>query len=149
MFYTKVMEIEKQKIIELLNQSPLFAHLKEIELIWLAGFFQPTVFRAGEVIFNSGDSSDMMYLVLEGQVDLISENGIVLSPMKIGDIFGEEALLYDDPRFYRAVAQTNSILLQLIVDQYNYRCVWICPGCKRMSMFMSSLVGTQQFFGRS
>jgi len=112
------MEIEQQKIIELLNQSPLFAHLKENELVWLAGFFQPSVIRAGEAIFNSGDSSEMMYLVLEGQVDLISENGSVLSPMKVGDIFGEEALLYDDPRFYRAVAQTNSILLQLIVDQY-------------------------------
>jgi len=112
------MEIEQQKIIELLAQSPLFAHLKEIELIWLAGFFQPSVFRGGEVIFNAGDSSEMMYLVLEGQVDLISENGSVLSPMKVGDIFGEEALLYDDPRFYRAVAQTNLILLQLIVDQY-------------------------------
>ncbi len=118
MFYTKVMEIDHQEVVELLNQSPLFAHLKDAELNWLADYFQPAVFRFGEIIFNPGDTSDAMFLILEGQVDLISENESVLSSLKIGDIFGEEALLFDDPRFYQATAVSNSILLQFGADQY-------------------------------
>ena len=118
MFYTKVMEIDHQEVVELLNQSPLFAHLKDAELNWLVDYFQPEVFRSGEIIFNPGDTSDAMFLILEGQVDLISENENVLSSLKIGDIFGEEALLFDDPRFYQATAVSNSILLQFGADQY-------------------------------
>ncbi|MEA3326955.1 MAG: cyclic nucleotide-binding domain-containing protein [Chloroflexota bacterium] len=112
------MEIEHQKVVELLDQSPLFAHLKDDELNWLAKFFQPAIFRGGEAIFNPGDTSEVMYLILEGHVDLITEDERILSFLKIGDFFGEEALLYDDPRFYQAVAESNSVLLQFSADQY-------------------------------
>lgn len=118
MFYTKVMEIQKQKVIELLGQSPLFAHLKENEIIWLAEYFQAVVYHPEEVVYNPGDYSEGMYLILEGQVELISEDEIILSSLIIGDIFGEEALLFDDPRNHSAIARSDLILLRLGVDQY-------------------------------
>jgi len=112
------MENQHQKAIELLGQSPLFAHLMHGELDRLAALFQPVYFHADEVIFSSGASSEALYLVYEGKVELVSEDDFHLSTLMIGDIFGEEAFLFDDPRFYNAIARSEITLLQFSVDHY-------------------------------
>lgn len=112
------MDIQHQKVIELLGQSPLFAHLMHGELDHLAELFRPVIFHADEVIFSPGDSSEAVYLVFEGRVDLISEDELFLSSFRVGDMFGEEALLFDDPRYYTAIARSEITLLVLNVDDY-------------------------------
>lgn len=125
MFYTCGMQIEHSEILELLDQSPLFVESSESELNHLAGLFQPLSIQAGEVIFKCGDPSEEMYILFEGQVRLTSEKhkedpGFAV--LKRGDFFGEEALLYDDPRFYGAVASGDVVLLRLDVENYLFIC---------------------------
>ncbi len=107
-----------QKVMELLGQSPLFAHLKDAEICDLAELCYPVKFHTNETVFSPDDGSEVMYLVLEGQIDLIFSEDTHLSSLVKGDIFGEEALLFDDPRFYTAIARSETILLQITVDQF-------------------------------
>lgn len=60
---------------------------------------------AGHRIFGQGDRGDKMYVVLEGEVRL-SVNGREIERLVPGAIFGEMALIDDQPR--SATAETLS-----------------------------------------
>ena|SRR5262245_1940593 len=65
---------------------------------------------AGTVIFNQGDARDVMYAVVEGQVDIVV-HGKVVETVEPGGIFGEMALIGTEPRTATAIAKTNSKLV--------------------------------------
>ncbi len=117
------MEIEREAIFAILEQVPVFSGLDEIFLDHLSGLFQTEVFHPGKTIFDAGESSDKLYIVYDGQVELKTpsqETGRGFAVLKRGDMFGEEALLYDDLRYYSASPQSKTILLSLNVDHYLY-----------------------------
>lgn len=70
---------------------------------------EPKIFAVGQVIFEEGQPGDVMYGVLEGEVD-ISVNGKVVETIKPGDIFGTGALIGINKRTYTAIAKTDSKL---------------------------------------
>ena len=115
------MQIRPQEILDMLKQTPLFAHLQPEDLIPLARKVGVQMFRNGESIFTVGDPAEAMYVLFDGQValDILSnQRESYTSHLKRGDFFGEEALLFDDPRYYQAVAMTDCILLSLTVEDY-------------------------------
>ena len=117
------MEIEPRDIIELLEHVPIFSHLGDLDLSRWAGLFQSVQYRDGDEIFAIGDASEAMYIIFEGRVRLLIENGgerDVFANLKQGDLFGEESLLYDDPRYYGAVASGKTTLIKLAVDHFFY-----------------------------
>jgi len=59
------------------------------------------VFHDGDVIIRQGDVDDCMYVIQEGQVEIVLENQgqeNVLSVLDTGDFFGEMALFDKDVR---------------------------------------------------
>lgn len=69
-------------------------------------------FSAGEVIFQEGDTGEVMYGVLEGSVQIL-HNGQVLDTVEAGGFFGEMALVGKHTRSATAVALTNCRLAQV------------------------------------
>jgi CRP/FNR family transcriptional regulator, cyclic AMP receptor protein len=67
---------------------------------------EPKVFATGQVIFEEGQPGDVMYGVLEGEVE-ISVNGKVVETIKVGDVFGTGALIGINNRTYTAIAKTD------------------------------------------
>jgi CRP/FNR family transcriptional regulator, cyclic AMP receptor protein len=64
-------------------------------------------FSAGQLIFAEGQpDDDLMYAVLEGEVDIIRQQQ-VLETVLPGSVFGEMALLDNQPRSASAVAKTD------------------------------------------
>jgi CRP-like cAMP-binding protein len=64
----------------------------------------------GDMIFSQGDLGTEMYIILEGEVEIIkhiNEESHVLSHLEKGDFFGEMALLEAVPRTADAVAKTD------------------------------------------
>ncbi|MFA5955195.1 Crp/Fnr family transcriptional regulator [Hyphomicrobium sp.] len=60
-------------------------------------------FDAGEKIFLEEDAANAMYMVRSGRVDVITY-GTVLENVRSGGIFGEMALIDDEPRSAAAIA---------------------------------------------
>jgi hypothetical protein len=115
------MEIRNDTVIEVLSQVPIFAQLDPSEVHRLAGSFIAMVYQDGDVIFDVDEASVAMYVLYEGQVELSfgdDDAEVLLAKLSSGDFFGEEALLYDDPRYYRAVAIGETVLLSLDIDHF-------------------------------
>jgi CRP/FNR family transcriptional regulator, cyclic AMP receptor protein len=64
------------------------------------------VLKAGETIFRQGDEGDCMYVLLDGEVDIYAQ-GRHINTLRAGEIFGEMALIDDQPRSGSAIANTD------------------------------------------
>ena len=71
----------------------------------------------GQNIFEEGETGKQMYLVKEGEVEII-KNGKVIDNVTVGGIFGEMALIDMSPRSATARAKTDCQLL--LLDEYNF-----------------------------
>ena len=70
----------------------------------------PKTFVPGEVIFTEGESGEVMYGIIKGEVEMWV-NGKVVETIKEGDVFGERALVSEDhKRASTAIAKVNSQL---------------------------------------
>jgi CRP-like cAMP-binding protein len=117
------MQIDRSEIIELLGQTTLFGYLDAGRLNSLAALCNIKTFQAGELIFTVGDPSNEMYVICEGGVELSAfkkRSWTIFTTLHRGDLFGEEALLVDDPRYYQVIAVDDVVLVSLNVDNYLY-----------------------------
>lgn len=68
------------------------------------------VYAAGDMIFSQGDLGTEMFIIQEGEIDIIkhiNDESHLLSHLERGDFFGEMALLENAPRTADAVARTE------------------------------------------
>ncbi|MEA2604303.1 MAG: hypothetical protein QOF89_5295 [Acidobacteriota bacterium] len=73
-------------------------------------------FKAGEYVFREGDLGLEMYIINEGNVEILNHVGDeeqVLAVLEKGDFFGEMSVLEDLPRAASARAATDIRLLQI------------------------------------
>ena len=63
-------------------------------------------FSAGQVIFEEGQPGDLMFAVLEGEVEINRQNR-VLESISAGGVFGEMGLIDHKPRSASAIGKTD------------------------------------------
>lgn len=74
-------------------------------------------YTAGQVIFKQGQPGDVMYIVQEGEVDILLADQ-VLETVEAGGLLGELALIDKRPRTATAVARTNCKIIS--IDEYRF-----------------------------
>lgn len=82
----------------LLNLLSLFDDVKDVE-----------TFQSGDLIFEEGSPGTMMYVILEGKVD-ISVHGRTVDIANPGELVGEMALIDSKSRSATAMAKTDCTL---------------------------------------
>ena len=68
------------------------------------------IFSAGQVIFQKGEVADHMYVIVEGEVEILID-GKFLDTTAAGGIIGEMALIDSSPRRATAIAKTECKLV--------------------------------------
>jgi CRP-like cAMP-binding protein len=74
-----------------LGRLPLFAHVRKRQLAKVAKLARVRVFAPGDVVIRRGEPGDGFYLILSGRARVVGKRGA--RPLRVGDYFGEMALL--------------------------------------------------------
>ena len=87
---------------QLLRNAALFSELADEDLAQVAELAVPRTFSAGAVVFREGDASDTCYVIRAGHARAVLEHpdgrSITLAQFGPGEIFGELAMLGEEPR---------------------------------------------------
>ena len=99
-----------------LRRIKILADLKDAQLAHLAEYMELQEVSQWSVLFNQGDTSDSMFLVLSGELrarTVVSGKETILSTFGPGDFFGDMALFDHGPRSADVVANVDSTLLKI------------------------------------
>ena len=99
-------------LIEYLKKNSLFEGFDEDELSHIAEHFLRTTYKKGETVFKEGDAGQSMFLLIEGEVEVIKNlagGQRELAKINAGDYFGEMSLLSGQYRIATVYAQTDLI----------------------------------------
>jgi CRP-like cAMP-binding protein len=80
-------------------------------------------YRSGDVILKQGAEGDYFYVLIRGAALVtretpLSKDGIKLAELKVGDTFGEEALISDAKRNATVTMQTDGAVMRLGKDDF-------------------------------
>ncbi len=108
-------------VVEQLGQSDLFAGLGLDSIKLIAQRFEEVACKADTTLFNEGDDGDTFYLIAEGEMSVLKGDGICqreLACIGPGEVFGEMALISNDPRTATLRSLTDTTLLRLRQDDF-------------------------------
>ena len=99
--------------IHFLRKVPLFRGFSIVDMMVIAQIAQDVRFEAGNVLFRKGDPGDALYLILEGEVDIVNEKGKRLTNLGPTGCFGEVSLLDKKGRTATAVCVNDCRTLRI------------------------------------
>lgn len=79
--------------------------------------FTAVTYRSGERIFNAGDLADHLFVIQQGQVQLLNHEEVVFTTLQSGESFGEQAFLSGGIRGASAQALGEVECLKIPSDQ--------------------------------
>lgn len=102
--------------VKVMMEIPMFRNVEPKRLRLFAFMGETLTYRAGERLFEKGDEGNAAYIIIDGSVDvLVPVEGGELSVAALGakEIFGEMAVLCDQPRSTAIAAKTELTVLRL------------------------------------
>jgi CRP/FNR family transcriptional regulator, cyclic AMP receptor protein len=94
------------------------AQITSVDFGILAGAGAPTRdFKAGDVIFNEGDTAQDLYIIKSGSVEVRLGNRL-LDTLAEFSIFGEMALIDSSPRSATVIAATDTTIVSVDEKQF-------------------------------
>jgi CRP/FNR family cyclic AMP-dependent transcriptional regulator len=79
----------------------------------------PVHFAAGETVFAEGDPGDLMYVIQQGEVDLMVDQRL-LETVTAEGFFGEMALIDGGPRSATAIARIDCALVPIDLRRFTF-----------------------------
>jgi CRP-like cAMP-binding protein len=113
---------DQGRAVERLSAMPLFSSLPE-DVLWAVS--ERLLLRhvpAGEMVFAEGAPGDALYLIDNGEVEIVSDRrsgSIVLARLGVDEFFGEMALLTGRPRSSAARTATHANLWVLYRSDFD------------------------------
>ena len=122
-------------IVNYLKQSDIFYQFTPTQLEMVANLCQEVVYQAGEIIFRENSSSQELYIITQGEVEILinpalidsqkksKQAGSAIATLRRGQSFGEVALVDEGLRSASAqAAQKDTHLLVVSRDKLIMLC---------------------------
>jgi CRP-like cAMP-binding protein len=104
-------------------QSELFSRIPTANIHQLFALLEPIDFKAGDVVIKQGDPGEHYYIISEGRCAVSRKpspqsKDVKLAELKVGDSFGEEALISESTRNATVTMITSGVLMQLAKETF-------------------------------
>ena len=99
----------------------MFAKMETSRLKLLAFASEIVSFQHGDIVFNSGDSADYAYVIMDGAVDIITETDsgpVVTDTLRQNQLIGELGLLNNTPRIATLIANGNLQAMKITAEMF-------------------------------
>src|SRR5438445_13872864 len=100
-----------------LETHPLFSILEEAALTCLVRELEMCSFAMGQTIVEEGTPGDAVYLVYAGKMRVVKDGPLgkplTVATLGAGEIFGEHAVLTEEPRSASVRAAEDSVIFRL------------------------------------
>lgn len=109
-------------LVRFILNTKIFGGLTNRQAWKLLGFCKQISLSFEQTLFNKGDSSDELYILIKGQLFAFLEQGNkrqIIGTINIGETVGELGVLSNKPRSMTIKAKTNAVLLS--ISQENFR----------------------------
>ena len=110
------MSHDRAVLMSYLRSVPFLRGLSEEDVEAIAARMEETAYLENAVIFDVDDPADAMYVVKEGEVEVLTEDGEPIAIVGPGSFLGEVGLLTGRPRKVQARALTPTTLWVLSRD---------------------------------
>jgi cAMP-dependent protein kinase regulator len=105
---TKIMEAEKEQLLRSIN---FLSEIDEGDMKRLARAMTPKIVEAGQSLVRKGEEGDFFYIIQEGEMTVtdisVGSSKFEDITLKVGDYFGERALVTHEPRAANVTATTR------------------------------------------
>ena len=108
------------RFFDVLRQLEIFESLDDDGLRDLSAMLQFKAYGDNKVVLNKGDPGTHLYIILEGMVAVIADDGRSLSRMGTGEIFGEMSLLSGEPVTTTIHTRAKTRLASLSSKDFKY-----------------------------
>lgn len=88
---------EMAALAEELTNFSIFKTLRDTELKEIIPYFKIREFKKGQIILRKGDRGENLFVILNGEVEIIGDYGVAIAKLGRGEIFGEMSLLTGNP----------------------------------------------------
>ena len=109
----------RHSLVQALAGVPGFDLLDDPTLLQIAGASSNLLYRTGSVVFEHGATTDALYIVLAGAVQLDAGGDRPEVTLGAGHYFGEMSLLLETPRTRKVWAIEDSELLVLPKESFH------------------------------
>jgi CRP-like cAMP-binding protein len=102
--------------VNIMQETPLFRNVDPRQLKVIAMMGETRTYRAKERLFEKGDEGDAAYVIIDGAVDVmvrIDDGEQSVATLHKGEVFGELAVLCDQPRSTAIAAHSDLEVLRL------------------------------------
>lgn len=111
--YSWVIGLLKSKAVQMLPRGHVDQIFKNLE---------PLYVNAGDEIITEGDSGDFCYIIVKGEVNVfkcVAEGEDLVATLSAGALFGENALVSNEPRTASVRMKTNGVLMKMIGEKFS------------------------------
>lgn len=101
---------------ELLLRLPMFAGLSETEIQHFLDRAYEVDIEPGATLFREGDPPDAVYIIVAGELEVVRDEAnrtVLLDLRSSGEVIGEMAPLYDEPRAATIRARSRAKLVKI------------------------------------
>jgi CRP/FNR family cyclic AMP-dependent transcriptional regulator len=113
-----ILSDELNSMIHLVSGFAFFKSIDQNSLDKVVQFFRLKTFSPGEVIIRKGDIGGNFFIIASGTVNVINDDGIAISTLSKGDVFGEMSLICNEK--VSATIQVKDSASVLYMDRNNF-----------------------------
>ena len=109
----------------MVRRIKILATMTDSQLEVFCNYLQIEEIPQWQILVSQGDVGDCMYMILRGELRvrvMIAQKETILTTLGVGDFFGDISLFDHGPRSADVVANTDSTVLRLRVEDFQRLC---------------------------